>query len=103
MEYLETKVLAHDIVDTETGELLAAANDELTIELIELLIEKGIEEIRTLYVNDLDRGPFISSTLKIDPSTTRLEALVEINRMMRPGEPPTNDAADNLFQNLFFN
>jgi len=102
-EYLEGKILAHDIVDTETGELLAAANAELTPELIEQLIEAGIEHIRTLYVNDLDRGPFISNTLNIDPSTTRLEALVEIYRMMRPGEPPTKEAAENLFQNLFFN
>ena len=102
-EYLEGKILAHDIVDTETGELLAAANTELTEELIPALIEAGVEHIRTIYVNDLDRGPFISNTLKIDPSTTRLEALVEIYRMMRPGEPPTKDAAENLFQNLFFN
>jgi DNA-directed RNA polymerase subunit beta len=102
-EYLETKILAHDVIDTETGELLAAANDELTAELVELLIEKKIEHIRTLYVNDLDRGPYISNTLRIDPSTTRLEALVEIYRMMRPGEPPTKEAAENLFQNLFFN
>ena len=102
-EYLEGKILAHDIVDTETGELLAAANAELTVELIEQLIAAGVEHIRTLYVNDLDRGPFISNTLNIDPSTTRLEALVEIYRMMRPGEPPTKEAAENLFQNLFFN
>ena len=102
-EYLEGKILAHDVVDTETGELLAPANEELTAELIETLITAGIEHIRTLYVNDLDRGPFISNTLKIDPSTTRLEALVEVYRMMRPGEPPTKDAAENLFQNLFFN
>jgi DNA-directed RNA polymerase subunit beta len=102
-EYLEGKILAHDIVDTETGELLAAANVELTPELIEALIAGGIESIRTLYVNDLDRGAFISNTLNIDPSTTRLEALVEIYRMMRPGEPPTKEAAENLFQNLFFN
>jgi DNA-directed RNA polymerase subunit beta len=102
-EYLEGKILAHDIVDTETGELLAAANAELTPELIEALIAGGIESIRTLYVNDLDRGAFISNTLNIDPSTTRLEALVEIYRMMRPGEPPTKEAAENLFQNLFFN
>jgi DNA-directed RNA polymerase subunit beta len=102
-EYLEGKILAHDIVDTETGELLAAANAELTVELIEQLIEAGVEHVRTLYVNDLDRGPFISNTLNIDPSTTRLEALVEIYRMMRPGEPPTKEAAENLFQNLFFN
>ena len=71
--------------------------------MIEALITAGIEQIRTLYVNDLDRGPFISNTLNIDPSTTRLEALVEIYRMMRPGEPPTKEAAENLFQNLFFN
>jgi DNA-directed RNA polymerase subunit beta len=102
-EYLEGKILAHDVIDTETGELLAAANDELTMELIETLIEKGIDHIRTLYVNDLDRGPYISNTLRIDPSTTRLEALVEVYRMMRPGEPPTKEAAENLFQNLFFN
>ena len=103
IEYLETKILAHDIVDTETGELLAPANTELTVELIEQLIEKEVEHIQCLYVNDLDRGPYISNTLNIDPSTTRLEALVEIYRMMRPGEPPTKEAAENLFQNLFFN
>ncbi|MCI0516288.1 MAG: DNA-directed RNA polymerase subunit beta [Woeseiaceae bacterium] len=102
-EYLEGKILAHDVIDKETGELLAAANAELSVELIELLIKKGIDRIRTLYVNDLDRGPYISNTLNIDPSTTRLEALVEIYRMMRPGEPPTKEAAENLFQNLFFN
>jgi DNA-directed RNA polymerase subunit beta len=102
-EYLVGKILSHDIIDTETGELLLAANAELTEELIEMLIEKEIDHIQTLYVNDLDRGPYISNTLNIDPSTTRLEALVEIYRMMRPGEPPTKDAAENLFQNLFFN
>jgi len=102
-EYLEGKILAHDVIDTETGELLAAANAELTPELIEALLAAGITDIRTLFVNDLDRGPFISNTLNIDPSTTRLEALVEIYRMMRPGEPPTKEAAENLFQNLFFN
>jgi len=102
-EYLEGKILAHDVIDTETGELLAAVNEELTLELIETLLAAGITDIRTLFVNDLDRGPFISNTLNIDPSTTRLEALVEIYRMMRPGEPPTKEAAENLFQNLFFN
>jgi len=102
-QYLEGKILAHDIVDEETGELLAAANAELTDELIPFLIESGVEHIQCLYVNELNRGPYISSTLNIDPSTTRLEALVEIYRMMRPGEPPTKDAAENLFQNLFFN
>ena len=102
-EYLVGKILAHDIVDTETGELLAQANDELTLEVVEKLVEAGVGEIRTIWVNDLDRGPFISNTLRVDPTTTRLEALVEIYRMMRPGEPPTKDAAENLFHNLFFN
>src|SRR5271157_2926965 len=102
-EYLQGKILAHDIVNTETGEILAKANEILTVPTVAKLIESGIAQIRTLYVNDLDRGPYISDTLRIDPTKTRLEALVEIYRMMRPGEPPTKDAAENLFQNLFFN
>jgi len=103
IEYLQGKVLAHDIVNTETGEILAKANEVLSVPAVGKLIESGVTEIRTLYVNDLDRGPYISDTLRIDPTKTRLEALVEIYRMMRPGEPPTKDAAENLFQNLFFN
>ena len=103
IEYLQGKVLVHDIVNTETGEILAKANEILTVPTVLKLIENGITEIRTLFVNDLDRGPYISDTLRIDPTKTRLEALVEIYRMMRPGEPPTKDAAENLFQNLFFN
>jgi DNA-directed RNA polymerase subunit beta len=101
--YLEQKILAHDVVDKSTGELLAKANDELTTEMVDKFVEKGIKHVRTLYVNDLDRGPYISNTLRIDSSVTRLDALVEIYRMMRPGEPPTKDAAENLFHNLFFN
>jgi len=101
-DYLFGKILAHNIVDTETGELLVNANDELSKELLEKLREAGIKDINTLYVNDLDRGPYISTTLRIDPTTTGLEAMVEIYRMMRPGEPPTKDAAQNLFNNLFF-
>jgi DNA-directed RNA polymerase subunit beta len=101
--YLEGKYLAHNVVDEGTGEILASANDELTPELIEVLIGAGVQHIRALYVNDLDEGPYISNTLRVDPSSTRLEALVEIYRMMRPGEPPTKDAAENLFNNLFFN
>src|SRR5712671_2376385 len=97
-EYLQGKVLAHDIVNTETGEILAKANEILTVPTVGKLIESGIEQIRTLYVNDLDRGPYISDTLRIDPTKTRLEALVEIYRMMRPGEPPTKDAAENAFR-----
>jgi DNA-directed RNA polymerase subunit beta len=101
-EYLIGKTLSHNLIDKETGELIASANDEMTAELLEKLREAGIKEIKTLFVNDLDRGPYISSTLRIDPTTTDLEAMVEIYRMMRPGEPPTKEAAQNLFKNLFF-
>ncbi len=96
------KVLAHNVVDQETGELLAKANDELTEELLEKLQDAGIKKIELLYTNDLDRGPYISDTLRNDPTTNELEAMIEIYRMMRPGEPPTKEAAQNLFQNLFF-
>ena len=102
LEYAVGKVLANDIVDKESGEVIAMANDELTLELLEKLQQAGIKEFDTIYTNDLDRGPFISNTLRIDSTTTELEALVEIYRMMRPGEPPTKESAENLFQNLFF-
>jgi DNA-directed RNA polymerase subunit beta len=102
-EYLQGKILAHDVVNTDTGEIIAKANEVLTAASLQKLVEAGIHEVHTLYVNDLDRGPYISDTLRIDPTKTRMEALVEIYRMMRPGEPPTKDAAENLFNNLFFN
>jgi DNA-directed RNA polymerase subunit beta len=102
LEFLVGRVLAHPQVDTETGEVIADANAEITPELLEALLEKGIDTLETLFVNDLDQGPYISETLRIDPTTSDLEAQVEIYRMMRPGEPPTKDAAQNLFHNLFF-
>jgi len=101
-EYLMGKIIAHTIIDKDSGELLADANAEITEELLQQLREAGIKKLEVLYVNDLDQGPYISNTLKIDSSTNELEALVEIYRMMRPGEPPTKDAAQNLFKNLFF-
>ena len=101
-EYLIGRILSHDVIDTATGELIATANDELDEAKLAKLRKHNIATIGTLWVNDLDRGPFISNTLRIDPSKTQLEALVEIYRMMRPGEPPTKDAAQNLFYNLFF-
>jgi DNA-directed RNA polymerase subunit beta len=101
-DYMVGKVLAHDLVNEATGELLAEANAELTEELLDKIEEAGIKTFRCLFVNDLDRGPFISDTLRIDASRSRLDALVEIYRMMRPGEPPTEDAAETLFHNLFF-
>jgi len=102
MEYLSGKVLGHNVIDQETGELVANVNDELTQPLIERFIESGITEINTLFVNDLDNGPYISNAMRLDTTTNALEALVEIYRMMRPGEPPTKESAENLFQNLFF-
>ncbi|MEJ2404763.1 MAG: DNA-directed RNA polymerase subunit beta [Candidatus Thiodiazotropha sp.] len=101
-EYLSGRVLAHNIVDKETGELLAEANVEITEEMVEKFIEAGVKKLDTLFTNDLDHGPFLSETLRIDPTTNELEAQVEIYRMMRPGEPPTKEAAQNLFNNLFF-
>ena len=101
-DYLNGKILAHDVVDTSTGELIAEANAELTADQVQQMRDAGIDRIDTLYVNDLDHGPYMSNTLRIDPTRNRLEALVEIYRMMRPGEPPTKEAAENLFQNLFF-
>ncbi|HKJ76192.1 MAG TPA: DNA-directed RNA polymerase subunit beta, partial [Gammaproteobacteria bacterium] len=101
-EYVLGKVLAHDVVDTASGEVVAQANDEITGELVEKLQGLGIQQFQTIFTNDLDQGPYISTTLRLDTTHTQLEALVEIYRMMRPGEPPTKEAAENLFQNLFF-
>jgi DNA-directed RNA polymerase subunit beta len=101
-EYLIGKIIANAVIDKESGEVMADANAEMTEELLETLREAGVKKLNILYVNDLDPGPYISSTLNIDPTSNELEALVEIYRMMRPGEPPTKDAAQNLFKNLFF-
>ncbi len=101
-DYLFGRILATDVVDGKTGEVLASANDEIGAEHIEKFRKAGIAKIATLWVNDLDRGPYVSQTLRTDPTRTQLDALVEIYRMMRPGEPPTKEAAQNLFQNLFF-
>ena len=101
-EYLVGKILGHNLIDETTGELVANVNDELTPALIERCIDSGITEINTLFVNDLDNGPYISNAMRLDTTTNPLEALVEIYRMMRPGEPPTKESAENLFQNLFF-
>jgi DNA-directed RNA polymerase subunit beta len=101
-EYLLGKTIAKAVVDKETGDILAEANTEITPDLIKTFVKAGIKEIETLYSNDIDCGPYISQTLRVDTSSTTLEALVEIYRMMRPGEPPTKEAAETLFKNLFF-
>ena len=101
-EYVCGHRLAKDQVDEETGEVLIGCNTIITEEVLEQMTALGIGEFETIYTNDLDCGPFVSDTLTADPTSNRLEALVEIYRMMRPGEPPTKDAAENLFNNLFF-
>ena len=102
VEYVYGRVLAKTVIHKATGEIVADCNTEITPEVYEKLLGAGIKDIETLYTNELDCGSFISDTLRTDTTTNRLEALVEIYRMMRPGEPPTQEAAEALFQNLFF-
>ena len=102
VEYIVNKVLAKDYVNQETGEVVAFANTPISLELLLELTNAGYKKIETLFTNDLDHGAFISETLNVDSTRDRLGALVEIYRMMRPGEPPTKEAAEALFDNLFF-
>ena len=101
-DYAFGKSLGLDVVDTETGEIIANANDEVTGELLGTFRKHGVETFETLYTNDVDRGPYMSRTLTADQTQSQLDAQVEIYRMMRPGEPPTKEAAQSLFHNLFF-
>jgi DNA-directed RNA polymerase subunit beta len=101
-EFLLGKVLAHGIVDKSSGEILALANEEVTDALLKKLVAAGVEQIHTIYTNDLDQGPYVSQTLRIDETQDQLAAQVAIYRMMRPGEPPTEDAVRTLFNGLFF-
>ncbi|WP_426879553.1 DNA-directed RNA polymerase subunit beta [Glaesserella parasuis] len=101
-EYIVGRVTARDYVDLSTGEIVCPANSEIGLETLAALAQAGYNEIEVLFTNDLDYGPYISETLRIDPTYDRLSALVEIYRMMRPGEPPTKEAAEALFDNMFF-
>jgi len=101
-DYLIGKTLSNDIIDQSSGEILVPANAEITPDILQTLQNAGIKDLKTLYTNDLDHGPYLSETLRVDPTKSQQEALVEIYRMMRPGEPPTREAAEQLFQNLFF-
>jgi DNA-directed RNA polymerase subunit beta len=101
-DYLFGKVLAKTIIDKNSGEILANANDLITNDMLKAFVAAKVKSFETLYINDIDHGSYMSDTLRVDPTTNALEALVEIYRMMRPGEPPTKDAAEALFKNLFF-
>ncbi|QCI26588.1 DNA-directed RNA polymerase subunit beta [Buchnera aphidicola (Thelaxes californica)] len=102
-EYMFKKIVAKDYIHPITGETIISANTELSLDIIQNIKKSGFEEIETIFTNDLDHGPYISDTLKIDPSCDKSTALIEIYRMMRPGEPPTKEASEHLFDNLFFN
>ncbi len=102
-EFMIGRRLAHDTIDLETGELLFNANTAITNEVLEALHKNNITEIKTIFTNDIDCGPFIADTLDIDPTGSEEEAQIEIYRMMRPGEPPTRESSAALFANLFFN
>lgn len=101
-DFLFGRILAQSIVDKETGEFVALANDEITEETLARIRKTGVKKIHTLYVNDLNHGAYISQTLKIDETTDEMNAQVAIYRMMRPGEPPTEEAVKALFAGLFY-
>ncbi len=101
-EYLLGRVLATNVVDPDTGEVIAVANDELTDELLGRLRDSNIVDIQTLYTNDLDQGAYISQTLRTDDTADQMAARVAIYRMMRPGEPPTEESVEALFNGLFY-
>src|SRR5205814_4362189 len=89
-------------VNKDTGELIGNANDEITETLLAQLRESKIDKIQTLFTNDLDQGPYVSQTLRADETADMNAARVAIYRMMRPGEPPTEDAVETLFNGLFY-
>ena len=102
-ESLFNQTIAEDIIDPSTGEIAIACNTLIDEEVLLKLSELKLKEINVLYINELESGPYISDTLRSDTTSNSLEALAEIYRMMRPGEPPTKEAATLLFENLFFN
>lgn len=102
IDYIVGKVVIRDYLNKSTGVPIVSANTIISSDILHNLIISGYRFIETLFSNDLDYGNYISETLRIDTSVNRLDALVEIYRVMRPGEPPTKDAAEYLFENLFF-
>jgi DNA-directed RNA polymerase subunit beta len=101
-DFLIGRTLAHNVVNGDTGEIIANANDEITETLLQQLRDSKINKIQTLFTNDLDQGPYVSQTLRADETADMNAARVAIYRMMRPGEPPTEDAVEALFNGLFF-
>ncbi|MGR5307959.1 DNA-directed RNA polymerase subunit beta [Vibrio mediterranei] len=102
VEYIVGKVASKDYINEATGEIIVGANQEISLEALANLSQAGVKKLEVLFTNDLDHGPFMSDTLRVDSTVDRISALVEIYRMMRPGEPPTKEAAEALFESLFF-
>jgi DNA-directed RNA polymerase subunit beta len=103
LEELFGKVSAHDVIDPETGEVLLECNEEVGEEKVELLREAGIETFEVLFIDGLNVGSYLRDTLMADKVKTQEDAILEIYRRLRPGDPPTLDTARQLFHNLFFN
>ena len=101
VETVLDKVIAKNYTDAN-GELIAAANDLVTPELLGKLYNAGFHQVDVLKTNDVDAGAYISNTLRADPASSYVDALFEINRMMRPGEPPTLESSEKLFGDIFF-
>jgi DNA-directed RNA polymerase subunit beta len=99
-EYLYERILAEDVT-VKNGDVIEA-NTVISHEVLVKLAEGGVKQFNILFTNDIDRGSFIADSLRADTTRTREDALVEIYKVMRPGEPPTKEAAENLFNNLFF-
>ena len=97
------RYVAADIVNMSTGEVFAEAGDELTEDLLVKLAENGVDEVDVLFIDNVNFGPHLRNTLAADRNTCREEALVDIYRVMRPGEPPTLESSHALFMSLFFN
>src|SRR5215813_2562541 len=102
VEDLVGRYVASDIINESTGEIYAEAGDELSESSVKTLDEPGIGAIPTLAIDHINVGPYIRNTLAIDKNNSREEALIDIYRVMRPGEPPTLETAEALFQGLFF-
>src|ERR1700712_2759973 len=94
--------IAEDLVNAKTGEIYAEAGDEITEKTLKVINEAGYKEIPILDIDHVNVGAYIRNTLAIDKNMTREDALFDIYRVMRPGEPPTVDTAQNMFQSLFF-
>ncbi len=101
-EDLISQYVAEDLVNAQTGEIFAEAGDEISEKLLKLLTDAGFDEVPVLDIDHVTIGPYIRNTLNVDKNSSREEALFDIYRVMRPGEPPTLESAQNMFQSLFF-